>query len=73
MGRKFYPANGAPARPLFEDGHYGLAVVTAQTACEVITEVALSFWFAEMTLEGSSRRWNMVAGAMLESPRPPAE
>ncbi len=58
----------ATADALFEDGHYGPSVVAAQTACEVITEEAISFWFIEMrVMQGGDRRWRAVGEATMES------
>jgi hypothetical protein len=56
----------ATADALLNADHFGAAVVTGQTACEVITEEAISFWLLR-EMEPWDRRWNEVAEALMDS------
>jgi CheY-like chemotaxis protein len=55
------------AKTLLEAGYYSAAVVSAQTACEVITEQAIDFWILDMRMAGDrGLRLNGVLKTLME-------
>jgi HEPN domain-containing protein len=53
------------AKALLEAGYYSAAVVSAQTACEVITERAIDFWILDLRM--ASDVWDMRLNSVMNS------
>jgi uncharacterized protein (UPF0332 family) len=56
------------AETLLEAEYYSAAVVSAQTACEVITEEAIDFWILDLRMAGDrGKRLNSVLNTLMEA------
>jgi hypothetical protein len=57
----------ATADALLDDGHFGAAIVSAQTACEVLTENVMHFWFSHVLITGGgSGLWRDLGTELMD-------
>jgi hypothetical protein len=57
----------ATAAALLDDGHFGAAVVSAQTACEVLTENVMHFWISQILITGGgSSLWRDLGESLMD-------